>query len=94
MGVYLCVGQSIHNVNQLDAVGIEQFTSFGAMHDYINTNGSIFVLLGEGWHKNNKVKAEQLACNNALKSLDISSPPPLIEDRGDLSKTLRTVPSK
>jgi dsRNA-specific ribonuclease len=46
--------------------------SFKAVQDYIaNHNGKIFLFLGEGQHKI-KRKAEQIACNEALRVLNLT----------------------
>ena len=67
MGVYLCLGQSIHNLNHSHAIPIQQFESFKKIHDYMSVHGKIMVFLGEGTHKIKK-KAEQTACENAVRS--------------------------
>jgi dsRNA-specific ribonuclease len=73
MGVYLCLGQSIHNVNIEEAVHINTLNSFKAVQDYIVENdGKIFLFLGKGQHKIKK-KAEQIACNEALIFLNINN---------------------
>lgn len=70
MGVYLCLGQPIYSVNISDAVHINTLHSFKAVQDYIaEHDGKIFLFLGEGLHKI-KRKAEQIACNEALKLLE------------------------
>jgi dsRNA-specific ribonuclease len=76
MGVYLCLGQQIYNMDVLEAIHINTFTglqsSFKSVQDYIaEHNGKIFLFLGEGQHKI-KRKAEQIACNEALKFLHLS----------------------
>jgi dsRNA-specific ribonuclease len=72
MGVYLCLGQTIHSVNIEDAVHINTLNSFKAVQDYITkNNGKIFLFLGKGQHKIKK-KAEQIACNEALIFLNIN----------------------
>jgi dsRNA-specific ribonuclease len=71
MGVYLCLGQPIHSVNISDAININTLNNFKGVQDYISeNNGKIFLFLGEGKHKI-KRKAEQIACNEALKFLNI-----------------------
>jgi dsRNA-specific ribonuclease len=77
MGVYLCLGQPIHSVNIQDAIHINTFTGlqngFKAVQDYVlQHDGKIFVFLGEGQHKI-KRKAEQIACNEALQFLNLST---------------------
>ena len=68
MGVYLCLGQSIHSVSRISAIPISQFQSFEQIHQYMSINGRILVLLGEGAHKIKK-KAEQIACDEAIRVL-------------------------
>jgi hypothetical protein len=65
MGVFLCLGQQVYNLNYINAIDIKQLKTFKQIHDYINENGKIFVFMGEGQHKI-KRKAEQIACNEAL----------------------------
>jgi dsRNA-specific ribonuclease len=73
MGVYLCLGQPIHSVKIEDAIHINTLNSFKAVQDYITDHdGKIFLFLGEGQHKI-KRKAEQIACNEALKYLNLTS---------------------
>ena len=66
MGVYLCLGQQIHNVSHKDALQIEQFTTFNSIHEHMEEFGKIFLFLGKGIHKI-KRKAEQIACNEAIQ---------------------------
>ena len=72
MGVYLCIGQPIYNMNIEKAIkftGLQN--NFKAVQDYILENdGKIFLFLGEGQHKI-KRKAEQIACNEALQYLNL-----------------------
>jgi dsRNA-specific ribonuclease len=73
MGVYLCLGQQIYNVKIEDAIHINTLNSFKAVQDYVaDHNGQIFLFLGEGQHKI-KRKAEQIACDEALKFLHLST---------------------
>ena len=69
MGVYLCLGQHIHALTHADAVDITYFNNFKTIHDFVSENGKAFIFMGEGQHKI-KRKAEQIACNEALKFLD------------------------
>ena len=68
MGVFLCLGQYIHNVTPNNALPISQFQKYNDIHQYMSVNGKIFVFLGEGVHKIKK-KAEQIACEDAIKQL-------------------------
>ena len=71
MGVYLCLGQQIYNVNIAEAININVLNSFKAVQEYLlHNDGKIFLFLGEGQHKI-KRKAEQIACNEALYSLNL-----------------------
>jgi len=72
MGVYLCLGQQIYNVNIADAIHIKTMNNFKAVQEYLlEHDGKIFLFLGEGQHKI-KRKAEQIACNEALQSLNLN----------------------
>jgi len=69
MGVYLCLGQQIHNLLPKDAVNIKMYKNFKSIQDGMNQNGKAFIFLGEGQHKI-KRKAEQIACNEALQKIE------------------------
>jgi len=73
MGVYLCLGQQIHALSHNDAVDISFFQNFKVIHDYITENGKALIFMGEGQHKI-KRKAEQIACNEALKYFETNIP--------------------
>ena len=68
MGVYLCLGQPIHNVSHKDAVSIKQFNNHNDIHLYMSQYNKIFLYLGGGVH-NIKKKAEQIACEEAIRNL-------------------------
>jgi dsRNA-specific ribonuclease len=70
MGVYLCLGQLIHNVIQQNSIHINEIKSFKHIHDYIAEHGKILLFMGEGKHKI-KRKAEQLACYEAIKYIEL-----------------------
>jgi dsRNA-specific ribonuclease len=69
MGVFLCIGQPIHNVNIHDAITIDNIKTFKDIHDEISKLGKVLIFLGEGQHKI-KRKAEQTACNEALQKIE------------------------
>jgi dsRNA-specific ribonuclease len=70
MGVYLCLGQSIHTLSPKDSIHISHFKDLISIKKYVeNNNNKTFIFMGEGQHKI-KRKAEQIACNKALKILD------------------------
>ena len=66
MGVYLCMGQQIHETRKEKAIDYKVFNSFSAIQDYIDENEKVLVFLGQGQHKI-KRKAEQTACEETLK---------------------------
>jgi dsRNA-specific ribonuclease len=70
MGVYICIGQRVHDVNITDALHLDNFKTFKAIKEYIEQTGKIFICLGDGKHKI-KRKAEQIACQQALTKLHI-----------------------
>ena len=72
MGVYLCLGQPIYNLTHIDSVDISFFKNFKAIQDFVSENGKVFIFMGEGQHKI-KRKAEQIACNEAIKVIGVSS---------------------
>jgi dsRNA-specific ribonuclease len=66
MGVYLCLGQQIHQVVPEDAIKM----NFKKIQEFVSENdGKAFIFLGEGQHKI-KRKAEQIACNEALQVME------------------------
>tara|TARA_Y100000992_G_scaffold299504_1_gene266411 strand:- start:9076 stop:10083 length:1008 start_codon:yes stop_codon:yes gene_type:complete len=69
MGVYLCIGQAIHEVKLNDAIPFSEYGSFETIQKLYEKIGKMFVFMGEGTHKIKK-KAEQLACEIALSNLD------------------------
>ena len=70
MGVYLCLGQHIHNLAPRDSVGIFNFTSFKEIHDLLaSAPHKVFIFMGEGQHKI-KRKAEQFACYEAIQYIE------------------------
>ena len=70
MGVYLCLGQPIYHLTHADSVDISFFKTFKAIHEYVEENTKVLIYMGEGQHKI-KRKAEQVACNEAIKSIDL-----------------------
>ncbi len=71
MGVYLCLGQQIHNLIPKNAIHISQFKTFKCIQDYVIKNEKIFIFMGEGQHKI-KRKAEQIACNEAINFINLN----------------------
>jgi len=69
MGVFLCMGQSVHNLTPNNAKSITDFSCHSDIHQYMSQHGKIFLFMGEGTHKIKK-KAEQIACEDAIRHLD------------------------
>jgi len=70
MGVFLCVGKQIHQVNIKDAKPFSLYGSFASIQSCITAEGYAFVFLGSGLHKIKK-KAEQVACEVAIKQIQV-----------------------
>ena len=68
MGVYLCLGQNVYNVNKTEAIHISNFKSYIDIHQYMSNHNKVLIFLGEGQHKIKK-KAEQIACEIAIRLL-------------------------
>ena len=68
-GVYLCLGQPVHNLKHEHSIPINKFSKYTAIHQYMSENNKVFIFLGEGIHKIKK-KAEQISCEEALLSLN------------------------
>jgi dsRNA-specific ribonuclease len=69
MGVFLCIGQSVHNFKPSDAIHINSLKTFVGIREHIDKHNKIFLYLGEGLHKI-KRKAEQIACCEALQKIE------------------------
>lgn len=70
MGVYLCLGQKIHEVDKNNAIDFQTYGSFDKISEVLETDGKVFVFLGKGIHKI-KRKAEQTACEETLKIIEL-----------------------
>ena len=66
MGVYICIGQSIHSTNASESIPWSQFKTFESVHSYLENNPKILIFLSEAQHKIKK-KAEQEACDIAIR---------------------------
>ena len=69
MGVYICLGQEIHETSINKAIKFSDIGSFANIHKLLETNEKLLVFMGKGIHKIKK-KAEQIACEEALKQLE------------------------
>jgi len=68
MGVYLCLGQPIWKSNPSTAIHFDKFKNLEAVQSYLKTCPCVIIFLGKGVHRIKK-KAEQMACEDALKRL-------------------------
>jgi len=64
MGVYLCLGAQIYEMNHENAITYENFNSLQDIQNLYEQIGNVFIIFGTGTHKVKK-KAEQLACRKA-----------------------------
>jgi dsRNA-specific ribonuclease len=72
MGVYLCLGQPVFGLQHRDSMPITTFAAgrrFPEIHEHMSHHSRGFIFLGEGYHKIKK-KAEQIACQMALRNID------------------------
>ena len=65
MGVYICLGQEIHEVKARDAILFKDIGSFAKIHERVNKEHKGFIFLAKAIHKIKK-KAEQIACDLAI----------------------------
>ena len=72
MGVYVCLGQEIYETSHESAIPFDKLKNFTNIHEYVERFDKVLVFLGTGLHKIKK-KAEQIACEMAIKSIDNSS---------------------
>lgn len=68
MGVYLCVGQQIHETSPKEAIPFETYKTFSAIQKEIEISGKVMVFLSDGYHRI-KRKAEQIACEKVIQNL-------------------------
>ena len=69
MGVYLCLGKSVHEMKIEDSVNYDSYGSFKKIHEALLENSYVFVFLGKGIHKIKK-KAEQIASELSIKMIN------------------------
>ena len=66
MGVYICLGQQIHETDPKNAIPFQQFKTFSKVQEYAKDVQKCLVFMGESYHRI-KRKAEQDACMKALE---------------------------
>jgi dsRNA-specific ribonuclease len=69
MGVYICVGKEIHECDYNNASHITNYDNLQDLLNELDINKHLFVFLAESSHKIKK-KAEQTACDKAIKILN------------------------
>jgi dsRNA-specific ribonuclease len=69
MGVYICVGKEIYDVDYNDAKDISNYRNLKELQNELDENNNLFVFLAESTHKIKK-KAEQTACEKAISILN------------------------
>jgi len=69
MGVYICLGQEIYETSIKKALNYRDIGSFKKIQELLETHPKQFIFMGKGVHKIKK-KAEQIACEEALKQLE------------------------
>ena len=70
MGVFICLGQAIYEVQHTSSIPYKNFGNFQKVHEYMESNNNVLILMGKGTHKIKK-KAEQLACEEALRQMEV-----------------------
>ena len=66
MGVFLCIGESIHIQKPEMAKSLDEFRNIESILSYLQEHKKVFICLGKGQHKI-KRKAEQIACQMILE---------------------------
>ena len=69
MGVYICLGQEIHETKITNAINFNEIKSFKAVNEMLEKDSKLLIYMGKGIHKIKK-KAEQIACEEALKQIE------------------------
>ncbi len=67
MGVYIAIGAPIYSFDKTTAVDFIKFGTFAKLNEYAEQK-KLLVFMGKGTHKTKK-KAEQIACENAIKQV-------------------------
>jgi ribonuclease-3 len=70
MGVYICLGQEKYETTLNKAVNFKDLKTFKNIHAMLEeSQNKLLIFMGKGIHKIKK-KAEQIACEEALRQLD------------------------
>jgi len=68
MGVYICLGQAIHETHPDEATSYESLGSFSAIHKMVDEKDKVLIYLSSAYHRI-KRKAEQIACEMVINLL-------------------------
>ena len=68
MGLYICLGEKIYNMDIQAAKDYRKLGSFQKVHEELSKHGKLLVFITKQSHKIKK-KAEQMACDEAIKLL-------------------------
>jgi dsRNA-specific ribonuclease len=70
MGVYICLGQEKHETTLNKAINFKDIKTFKNIHAMLEeSKNKLLIFMGKGIHKIKK-KAEQIACEEALKLIE------------------------
>lgn len=69
MGVFICLGQALHEVKHEEAIDYNNFGNFEEIQRQLEEKEKLLIFMGSGEHKI-KRKAEQMACEVALKKIE------------------------
>jgi dsRNA-specific ribonuclease len=69
MGVYIALGAPVYSFDKSTAISFTHFGSLDAIEEYLKENNQLLVFMDQGTHKTKK-KAEQIACEKAIRLLD------------------------
>ena len=65
MGIYICLGDKIYNMNIANAINFSELGNFNKIHEILEKNNKALIFLSKSIHKIKK-KAEQNACELAI----------------------------
>lgn len=73
MGIYICLGEKIYNMDINDAVNFDKVGNFIKIHEILEKNSKALIFLTKSTHKIKK-KAEQNACEFAIGLINHDTP--------------------
>ena len=69
MGLYITLGDKIYNMKIDQAIDFQIFGNFSKIHEELEKREKLLIFITKSTHKIKK-KAEQMACDNAIKLLN------------------------